>query len=241
MRRIVEDGGDPLGNKQAERDALTVAQALDLWIESARFKERSEATQANDKGRVERHLKPTMGKKFVHKLTAEDVRSAFAKIRDGKTAVNVKTKARGRAIMRGSEGAASMAIRVFRAAMNWAVSEGLAASNPSAAVKIGSDQTRDVILEKPEDYKRLFRTLEKMETEKRLRSTVADAIRVIALTGARRGEIAGLRWSYVDLKNGVLVLPPSAHKQARQPASRPGDRDIMRWHHLLDDGLFSLG
>jgi len=215
MRRIVEDGGDPLGNKQAERDALTVAQVLDLWIESARFKERSAATQANDKGRVKRHLKPTMGKFFVHKLTAENVRKAFAKIRDGKTAANVKTKARGRAIVRGGEGAARMAIRVFRAAMNWAVSEGMAASNPAACVKIGSDKTRDVILEKTEDYKNLFQTIETMENEKRLRSPVADAIRVIALTGARRGEIAGLRWSYVDLKNGILVLPPSAHKTGK--------------------------
>jgi len=211
-RRIVEDGGDPLGDKQAARDALTVAQVLDLWCESARFKDRSTTTQTYDRGRVERHLKPTMGKKFVHKLTAEDVRRSFAKIRDGKTAANIKTGPRGRAIVTGGEGAARMAIRVFRAAMNWAVSEGHASDNPAKSVKIGSDKTRKFTLEKPEQYERLFRAIEKMETEKRLRSAVAAAIRVIALTGARRGEIAGLRWSYVDLKNGVLVLPPSAHK-----------------------------
>lgn len=214
-QRIVEDGGDPLGDKQAARDAMTVAQVLDLWCESARFKERTATTQAYDRGRVERHLKPTMGKKFVHKLTAEDVRRSFAKIRDGKTAANVKTCHRGRAIVTGGEGAARMAIRVFRSAMNWAVSEGLASDNPAKSVKIGSDRTREVILEKADDYKSLFRTIDKMENEKRLRPAVADAIRVIALTGARRGEIAGLRWSYVDLKNGVLVLPPSAHKTGK--------------------------
>jgi integrase len=211
-RRIVENGGDPLGDKQAARDALKVAQVLDLWCGSARFKERTATTQAYDRGRVERHLKPTLGKIFVHKLTAEDVRRAFAKIRDGKTAANVKTGPRGRAIVRGGEGAARMAIRVFRAAMSWAVSEGLASDNPAKSVKIGSDKIRKLTLEKPEQYEKLFRTIEQMENEKRLRPAVADAIRVIALTGARRGEIASLRWSYVDLKNGVLVLPPSAHK-----------------------------
>lgn len=41
-----------------------------------------------------------------------------------------------------------------------------------------------------------------MENEQRIRRPVADAIRVIALTGARRGEIVGLRWSMVDLKAG---------------------------------------
>lgn len=215
MRRTVEAGGDPLGEEHAARDAPTVSKVLDLWIGSARFKERTTATQATDKGRVERHLKPTLGKIFVHKLTAENVRKAFASIRDGKTAVNEKTGPRGRAIVRGGEGAARMAIRVFRAAMNWAVSEGLAAENPAKAVKIGNDRTREVVLEKAADYKDLFRTIDKMEIEKRLRSPVADAIRIIALTGARRGEIAGLRWSYVDLKNGVLVLPPSAHKTGK--------------------------
>jgi hypothetical protein len=67
LRRIVETGGDPLADTQAAREALTVAQMLDQWIESARFKERPEATQTNDKERVERHAKPTLGKKYVNK------------------------------------------------------------------------------------------------------------------------------------------------------------------------------
>ena len=44
----------------------------------------------------------------------------------------------------------------------------------------------------------------------------ADAIRVIALTAARRGEIAGLRWQNVDLKKGLIILPPSTHKTGRK-------------------------
>ena len=51
-----------------------------------------------------------------------------------------------------------------------------------------------------------------METERRLRPALADAIRIIALTGARRGEITGLRWQHVDLKRGVFTLPAKAHK-----------------------------
>lgn len=40
--------------------------------------------------------------------------------------------------------------------------------------------------------------------------------RVLALTGARRGEITGLRWSQVDLKTGTITLPPAAHKAGRK-------------------------
>ena len=55
-----------------------------------------------------------------------------------------------------------------------------------------------------------------METERRIRSPVADAIRLIALTGCRRGEAAGLRWRHVDLKQGRIVLPPQSHKTGRK-------------------------
>jgi integrase len=37
----------------------------------------------------------------------------------------------------------------------------------------------------------------------------AAAIRLLILTGARTGEILGLRWEYVDLERGVLLLPDS--------------------------------
>jgi integrase len=55
-----------------------------------------------------------------------------------------------------------------------------------------------------------------MEMERRIRGPVADAIRLIALTGCRRGEAAGLRWKNVDLKRGRIVLPPQSHKTGRK-------------------------
>ena len=58
--------------------------------------------------------------------------------------------------------------------------------------------------------------LDKMEAERRIRSPVADAIRLIALTGCRRSEAAGLCWKHVDLKQGRIVLPPQSHKTGRK-------------------------
>lgn len=212
MQHAVNNGGDPQAEKQEAREALTVADVLDRYLASAKFQEKTPATQANDRGRIERHLKPTMGKKFVNDLTAEHVRRAFSKIRDGKTAVDVKTGPRGRAIVRGGEGAARMAIRVFRVAMNWAIGAGWATKNPAHDVEIGNDGVREVVLENADDYARLFKTLDRMENEKRIRQAQADAVRVIALTGARRGEITGLRWRHVFLNKGEIVLPPQEHK-----------------------------
>jgi integrase len=149
-------------------------------------------------------------------LTADAVRQAFRDIAAGKTAGDVKTKPRGKARVRGGEGAARMAIRLLRAALSWAVDEGLTAANPCQQVQVGSDGSRDTILEDADGYRRLFAALARMQHERRLRPAAADAIRLIAMTGARRGEIAGLRWEHVDLRRGRLTLPPAAHKTGRR-------------------------
>lgn len=216
-RRKVNTGGDPLDERAAARNALTVNDLLDRYFESGKFAEKAASTQAIDKGRADHHLKPLLGKRVIEKMTAEDVRRAFIAIRDGKTVRTIKTgKKRGVAKVRGGEGTARMAIRLLRAVFSWGLSERLIASNPATGVAIGADGERDTVLEGADDYARLFRTLAKMETEKRIRGPAAGAIRVIALTGARRGEIAGLRWRHVDLKTGRIVIPPASHKTGRK-------------------------
>jgi integrase len=43
----------------------------------------------------------------------------------------------------------------------------------------------------------------------------ANAIRLLLLTGARRGEVLAARWADFDLGTGVWVKPPSSTKQAK--------------------------
>lgn len=214
-RQLVKAGRDPLSEKRERLEAPTITDLLNAYLESERFKSKAPSTQAIDRGRIERHLMPTLGRKHGDKLTPGDVERAFGAIRDGKTATDVKTRKRGRARVTGGEGTARMAIELLRAVFSWAMREGLAKTNPCEQVKTGVSRIRETILQDAAEYARLFETLERMESEKRIRAQVADAMRLIALTGARRGEVAGLRWSYVDLKKGVLTLPPTAHKTGR--------------------------
>lgn len=216
FRRAVSAGRDPVREKRELRAAPTVAALLDAYVDGERFKAKAASTQVSDKARIVSHLNPLLGKRQVQGLTPGDVERTFAAIRDGKTARDTKTRKRGRSRVRGGEGAARMAIRLLRAAINWAIGEGLVATNACTHVKIGTDGTREIILEDVADYRRLFDTLDRMVLQRRLRRPVADAIRVIALTGARKGEIVGLRWSHVDLKKGLVTLPPRAHKTGRR-------------------------
>ena len=193
-----------------------VAQLAALYLASGRFAEKAPSTQATDRGRIARHILPLLGAHRADKLTREDVRKAQDAIATGKTAVTAKTGPRGLAVVKGGAGTASKAVLLLRAMMEWAIEEGLLATNPAAGVKVAAPGTRDAILEDAGQYAQMFRTLERMESEHRIRRPVADAIRVIALTGARRGEIAGLRWSHVDLKGHRLVIPPDRHKTGRR-------------------------
>ena len=108
-------------------------------------------------------------------------------------------------------------MRLLRAIFTWGIKENIAIDrNPADGVSTGSDGERDVVLEEEAQYVRLFEALATMERERRLTSPVADAIRIIAMTGARRGEVTGLRWQHVDLKRGQITLPARGHKTGRK-------------------------
>ena len=254
----VHSGGDPMAEKQARRNALSVNDLLDLYVKSEKFAGNAQTTQSVDRGRMDRHLRPLLGKATADSLTDEQVMKAHREIKEGKTAARVKTKARGLAKVTGGEGTANKAVILLSAAYSWAVKNKFVKSNPATKMSFGNSGVRETIIGDAEEYGRLFATLQRMQDEKRIRAAAADAIRFIALTGCRRGEVTGLHWRWVDLKTGLVTLPPRAHKAghktgkariialpaearaiiARQPA---GDPDSYVFRASKGVGPLSLG
>jgi integrase len=216
LARITLEGFDPLKQKQSDRSALTVNDLLDTYLISAKFQEKAKSTQYTDTGRLNRHIRPLLGRVRLEQLTPDQVRKAFANIRDGKTACNVKTRPRGRARVSGGEGAARMAIRVLRAILNWAIKEGYTDRNPAEGLELGADGTRDVVLSSLSDYQTLFDALSNLRAQLQISADQADAIRLLAFTGARLNEIAALKWGQVDLTRSMLCLPRHAHKTGKK-------------------------
>lgn len=212
----VHGGRDPQGEKQERRRALTLGQLFDEYLESEAFLGKADSTRMVDRGRISRHLRPLVGTEYVDRLTAEAVKRMHRQICEGKTAARIKTGYRGLARVRGGTGTADKAVLLLSAVYKWATDQRLAKGNPAGSMKCWKTGERDTILETPEQYRQLFTALQDLENEKRIRSVAADAIRFIALTGARRGEAVGLRWRYVDLKNGQVILPPHAHKTGKK-------------------------
>jgi integrase len=69
----------------------------------------------------------------------------------------------------------------------------------------------------------------------------SDIVRLLLLTGQRREEIGGLRWSEVDLEQGVISLPPDRTKNRRPhkvPLSAPARAILDRRSRGNGDYVF---
>jgi len=96
--------------------------------------------------------------------------------------------------------------RVFNVALHWEVIEG---RNPAQRAQMRREHGRERFLTDKE-LVALFRALE-LEPSR----TAACAIALLAATGARRGEVLGARWEYVDVDRRILTVPAVSSKCGR--------------------------
>ena len=89
----------------------------------------------------------------------------------------------------------------------WAIHEGLTELNPvTATAQANAGPSRDRVLTQGE----LTAILSALGQDR-----FSDIVRLLVLTGQRRMEIGGLRWSEIDLGRGLIVLGPDRTKNHR--------------------------
>jgi hypothetical protein len=99
----VRQGKDPTRDRETD---LTVSELCDLYLaEGCEGKKQSTITL--DRSRIERHVKPLLGRKHVKALTRADLERFMADVAAGKTAIDERTKKQGRAIVTGGRGTAT--------------------------------------------------------------------------------------------------------------------------------------
>ena len=101
------------------------------------------------------------------------------------------------AYSRTAPGGANHALQLLRQILNAAVATGLIATNPTQGIKRNPRPKLTRFLS-TEEIDRLHRTLDRLVDERSSRQQPADIIRLILLTGCRKGEILKLKWSEVD-------------------------------------------
>ncbi|WP_290480560.1 MULTISPECIES: tyrosine-type recombinase/integrase [unclassified Hyphomonas] len=209
-------GQDPAKMKQEAKSVLTVAELCDEYQASGTATKKA-STLATDRGRIERHIKPLIGRLRLTDVSKGTVTRFMQDVAAGKTAVDVKTRKRGRAIVTGGKGTASRTVGLLGGIFSFAVDVGLMADNPVRGVKRFKDRQNQRFLSL-EELQRLGSSLRQAEATGVNPSGIA-IIRLLILTGCRKGEIEQLRWQDVDFDLGFLRLPDSKTGQAIRPLS----------------------
>ncbi|MDI6623184.1 MAG: tyrosine-type recombinase/integrase [Brevundimonas sp.] len=211
----VRHGGDPQAARSASRKELTISELCNLYLaEGVATKKAS--TLATDRVRIERHIKPLLGRKLISAVTDADVERFIRDVAAGKTAVDrkptrveakgrkVETRKRTDPVARGGRGAATRTAGLLGGIFTFAVKRKLLTTNPVTGVKRFRDGESQRFLSAAE-LGRLGSALANLDANRK----ALAIIRLLVLTGARRGEIEALRWSEVDMDRGCLRLGDS--------------------------------
>jgi integrase len=244
-RRIlgeVAKGTDPAAEKRARRKATTVAALCDAYLSDAeagrlltRGKAKKASTLAVDKGRIERHIKPLLGRMAVAAVEREDIERFMHAVAEGETAARTKTaRKRGLARVTGGKGTATRTVGLLGAIFTYAVRHRMRPDNPVHGVERFADGKRERRLS-DEEYAALGEALRAAENAAIWPAAVA-ATRFLALTGWRSGEAIGLRWSELDLTRRTATLVDDT----RTGRSVKTGRSIRPLSHAACDVLRTL-
>ncbi len=210
LLRGLATGIDPMEAKAEARAALTVKELAELYVTEGRIDRPNKKLRSweADQSIVNRHILPLLGQRLAKSLTQTDVAQFQADVAAGKTAADIRTRPRGRAIVTGGRSAAARSTGTLAAILEWAAGRGLLSGNPAKGVKLLKRESKERFLSDRE-VAALADALATLEDERAINPAMAAAIRLLMLTGARKGEILGLRWEWIDFDRGCIRLPDS--------------------------------
>lgn len=210
MLRDAKEGRDPMAAKADAARTPTVADLVDLYLEDGpALKPNKKATSwATDRSVLTRHVKPLIGGKLITELTSADIARFQADVAAGKSAAKVKATGRGRSQVTGGRRVAAMSTAILGAMLEFAIKTKRLAVNPARGVVLLKTDSKQRFLSEQE-VAAVADALRELEAEVRISGIMADAIRLLMLTGCRRGEVLTLQWPWVDLERSCLRLPDS--------------------------------
>ncbi len=219
-------GVDPSSDKTAKRTATTVAELCGQYFtdaEAGRLLTRRKAskkpsTLLTDKGRIQRHIIPLLGRLSVPAVSRGDIETFLHAVAEGKTAGRTKTaKKRGLAHVRGGKGTASRTVGLLGAIVSYAVRTGMRPDNPVHGVIRFADGMKKRRLS-DDEYRMLGKALREAEAADHWPYAI-EATRFLVMTGWRSGEVLGLLWSQIDIARQTATLPDTKTGHSMRPLS----------------------
>ena len=202
LKRVRDRGGDPMGELHEERAAPTVKDLTDRYIEEHLPKKRASAHR-NDRSMIDADILPGLGKLKVADVEYADIDNLHRKI----------TK---RAPIRANR-VVSLMSKMFALSIKWKMRTDNA-GNPVKGIERNPENKRKRYLSGDE----LGRLLMALAAHREQDSV--NVVRLLLLTGARRGEVLRAKWTHLDLAKGTWTKPGAETKTATEhqvPLSAP--------------------
>jgi integrase len=124
---------------------------------------------------------------------------------------------------------ASIVKRALRDAVRWE----LIAANPADSVQLPQRQQNEIQALSPDELRRYLTSIEGHRLQ--------AALQLTCLTGMRRGEVLGLRWTDIDFTAGTVTIRRSRHRVGnREAVQKPKTEKANRTIHVDRDTLSKL-
>src|SRR5262249_36784040 len=184
---LVEGGADPAAAKIARKEAPTVADLAERFFAEHAQAKRKASTARVYRGLLDRIVLPALGKRKVADVTRADIAKFH---HDNRTAPYQANLIR------------AMLSKMFNLAELWGLRPD--GSNPCRHVEKFREHKRERMLS-ADELARLGDALAAFEGT----PYAVAAVKLLVFTGARLGEVLGLRWDWIDFERGEARLPDS--------------------------------
>jgi integrase len=189
LKREVDGGADPIGELEASRAAATVADLCERFTQESLPRNRA-STQRDYRQQIAVDILPALGEMKVAAVAPADIEAVHRKI-------SRRAPIHANRVL-------SLLSRLFSLAARWGMRSG---DNPCKGLERNQEHKRHRYLS-GEELARLSAALAKLRDQ-----GAANAVRLLLLTGARRGEVLASRWVDIDLEARVWTKPGSTTKQ----------------------------
>jgi len=192
LKRAIEENAK-VDTIRAEQ--YTVGQWMDVWFENcAKIKVRP-SSHKTYRGYIDNHIKPSIGKIPLSKLSSLDLQKLYKKLLSGGRVERIESKSQ-------PKGLSAKTVRninqVISSAMDFAIDQKLITTNPTGGCALPKLEHREMKTLPTEQLASFL--LEAKE------SGVFELYYIELATGLRRGELLGLKWKDIDLEGGTIQV-----------------------------------
>jgi integrase len=197
LNRLIDQGVDPHAERDARHAAPTVDDLIAEWRKDIFSKvppKLKPGTIKEYEGQIRQYIGPVLGKHLVVDIKKLDIEKLHRRITaEGKT--------------RGTPARANRIVATVSMLLNFAVKQDMRPDNPAKGIERNREESRYRILT-ADEFDRLLTAIGKCRY-----IAAQRALKLLLLTGARRGEVLGMQWSQLNLGAGTWAKPPSSTKQ----------------------------